>query len=277
MSGHSKWAKIKRAKAANDAKKGAIFTKLARNITVAVQEGGEDPDMNFTLRLAIDKAKEANMPSDNIKRAIKRGTGELIEGRIEKITYEAIIGKNVGILIDCSTDNTNRTYNEVKTIVETNGGKMAKTGSISWQFDEFGHIEVGIAKLEKAKKHGEDDYYANTELVDFENYLIEIDGVLDYEIFDPLEDTDDDWEESEKRPKNRKYIFITTEKEQLKKVTDQIAEEKWQVLESDLIKESKNKVKIEDEEKEKVESLITQIEDHDDVDQVWNNISEQKK
>jgi YebC/PmpR family DNA-binding regulatory protein len=273
MAGHSKWAKIKRAKAANDKQKSKIFTKLGKQITIAASEGGGDPDMNFTLRLAIDKANQANMPKDNIERAIKRGTGELSEGQIERITYEAVVGDGIGILIDCSTDNTNRTYSEVRNIVETKGAKMASAGAVSWGFNEMGRIEVGIAKLEKSEKYGVDDKYVNAEVEEFELELIEIPGIQDYKVFhgsenqEFLEVASDDDDES--RPENRHYAFVITEKESLQAVAEALDKAGWQLLDTEIMKSADNPMEVGDSERSKVESLVEELEDNDDVDTVW--------
>lgn len=137
MSGHSKWSTIKRKKSANDAKRGQLFTRLAREVAMAAREGGGDPDMNFTLRLAIDRAKAANMPNDNIERAIKRGTGEDKEGgSLEQIVYEGYAPHGVALLIDCVTDNRNRTVSEVRHVLTKHGGSMGEGGSVAWQFTQ---------------------------------------------------------------------------------------------------------------------------------------------
>jgi YebC/PmpR family DNA-binding regulatory protein len=270
MAGHSKWAKIKRAKAANDKQKSKIFTRLGKQITIAAKEGGGDPEMNFTLRLAIDKANQANMPKDNIERAIKRGTGELSGGEIERITYEAIVGDGIGILIDCSTDNTNRTFSEIKNMIESKGAKMGSAGSVSWQFQEKGRVELGVAKLKKSEKHGQDDKYVNDNLEDLEFDLIEIPGVEDYEVVDPADTTD--FEESKDRPKDRKYVFVTTEKESLQKASEELDELGWQVLDSEIIKQPENTVNPDEKEREKLENIIEELEEHDDVDNIWTAV-----
>ncbi len=134
MSGHSKWSTIKRKKAANDAKRGKIFASLAREIAVAAREGG-DPEMNPALQLAIDRAKDANMPKDNIERAIRRGTGEdRTEGELEQITYEAYAPHGVALMIVVITDNRNRTVADIRHILTNSGGNMGETGSVAWQF-----------------------------------------------------------------------------------------------------------------------------------------------
>jgi len=142
MSGHSKWSTIKRKKGANDAKRGQAFTRLAREIAHAARNGG-NPESNFALRLAIDRARAGNMPKDNIDRAIKRGTGELKgESDIEEIIYEAYAPNGVALLIQVMTDNRNRTLAEVKHALTRAGGNMAEPGSVSWQFEQKGYLTV---------------------------------------------------------------------------------------------------------------------------------------
>ena len=136
MSGHSHWSTIKRKKGAADAKKGAIFTRLAREITLAAREGGGDPSMNVSLYLAIDRARSSNMPKDSIERAIKRGTGEdKSAAELEPLTYGGTLGHGIVALIQCVTENRNRTVAELRHILTRSGGNLADTSSISWQFD----------------------------------------------------------------------------------------------------------------------------------------------
>jgi len=143
MSGHSKWSTIKHKKAATDAKRGKMFTQLAREITVAAREGGGNPEANFRLRLAIDKAREANMPKENIERAIKRGTGEIKgEGELSEILYEAYAPNGVALLIQTLTDNPNRCVAELRHVLNRQGGRMAEAGAVAWQFDRKGYIAI---------------------------------------------------------------------------------------------------------------------------------------
>ena len=142
MSGHSKWSTIKHKKAATDAKRGKLFTRLAKEITIAAREGGGDLEFNNRLALAVDKAKAANMPKDNIERAIKRGTGELEGGELYEALYEAYGPHGIGILIEVVTDNRNRSIAEVRHVVNKYGGAMAEAGSVSWQFTRKGYIGV---------------------------------------------------------------------------------------------------------------------------------------
>jgi YebC/PmpR family DNA-binding regulatory protein len=135
MSGHSKWATIKRKKGAADAKRGQVFTRLTREIVMAAREGGGDPDTNFRLRLAVDKARAQSMPKDNIDRAIKRATGEGKEGAsFEEVFYEGYAPNGVALIIECVTENRNRTVAEVRHLLTRCGGNMAEVGSVSWQF-----------------------------------------------------------------------------------------------------------------------------------------------
>ena len=144
MSGHSKWANIKRRKAVVDAKKGAAYTKLGREVIAAAREGGGNPDNNFRLRLAVDKAKAANMPSDNIQRAIMKGTGDLNEGAVyEEIVYEGYGPGGVAVLIQLMTDNRNRTAQEMRYIFSRHGGNLGETGCVAWMFKKKGSILLG--------------------------------------------------------------------------------------------------------------------------------------
>ncbi len=142
MSGHSKWAGIKHKKALVDARKGQTFTRVARELTVSAHEGGADPQGNFRLRLAIQKAREVNMPQDNIERAIKRGTGELAGEAIEEIRYEGYGPGGVAILVDAVTDNRNRTVAAIRNLFNRSGGSLGETNSVAWQFARTGVVSA---------------------------------------------------------------------------------------------------------------------------------------
>jgi len=145
MSGHSKWSTIKRKKGATDAKRGQLFTQLARNIAIAAREGGGDPDTNFTLRLAIDKARASNMPKDNIERAIKRGTGEDKDGsELEKIIYEGYAPHGVALIIETVTDNRNRTVADLRHILTKAGGSLGENNSVAWQFNQMAYFTFSM-------------------------------------------------------------------------------------------------------------------------------------
>jgi YebC/PmpR family DNA-binding regulatory protein len=142
MSGHSKWSTIKRQKGVTDAKRGALFTKVAREISVAARQGGGDPDANYRLRLAVEKARSVNMPSDNIKRTIDKATGGGEADQFEEITYEGYGPGGVALLVEAATDNRNRTAAEVRSIFTKTGGQLAGSGAVAWQFEPRGFIAV---------------------------------------------------------------------------------------------------------------------------------------
>jgi len=142
MAGHSKWANIKHRKSKQDAIKGKIFTKLAREIIVAAKQGGGDPDANFRLRIAIEKAKANNMPNENINRAIQKGIGGNEAENYEEIVYEGYGPGGVAITLKIMTDNRNRTAGEIRHLFSKNGGNMGETGCVSWMFDRKGYLAV---------------------------------------------------------------------------------------------------------------------------------------
>jgi YebC/PmpR family DNA-binding regulatory protein len=149
MAGHSKWAQIKRKKAVNDAKRGQHFTKLIREITVAARSGGGDPNFNPRLRLAVDTAKAANMPADNIDRAIKKGTGELEGVHYEEIAYEGYGPAGVALYIQTVTDKSTRTVAEVRHVLTKHGGTLGAAGSVAWQFDRLGQIYIDATRYDE--------------------------------------------------------------------------------------------------------------------------------
>ncbi|MCK5175889.1 MAG: YebC/PmpR family DNA-binding transcriptional regulator, partial [Planctomycetes bacterium] len=186
MSGHSHWAGIKHKKAANDAKRGKVWSKIARMIIVAAKAGGGDPGQNLTLRYAIDKGKGANMPKDTIEKAIKKGTGE-IEGVIyEECSYEGYGPGGVAILLEVMTDNKNRTLPEIRTAMSKNCGNMGESGSVAWMFDRKGMIIINAADsteddlMELTQEAGADDIVTEGEL--FEIYT-------DQNAFEDVRDT----------------------------------------------------------------------------------------
>ncbi|HLB44188.1 MAG TPA: YebC/PmpR family DNA-binding transcriptional regulator [Candidatus Limnocylindrales bacterium] len=142
MSGHSKWSQIKRQKGANDAKRGAVFTKVGREISIAARMGGGDPDANYRLRLAVEKARSVNMPADNIKRAIERATAGSAADQYEEIVYEGYGPGGVAILVEAATDNKNRTVADVRSLFVKSGGSLAGAGAVAWQFEPRGVVAV---------------------------------------------------------------------------------------------------------------------------------------
>ncbi len=150
MSGHSKWSTIKRKKAAEDAKRGKIFTKLAREIMIAARQGGGDPETNFNLRLAVERAKAANMPKENIARAIKKGTGEDKSGAtFEEIMYEGYGPHGVALMIECATDNRKRTVADLRHILSSAGGSLGEGGSVAWQFTQSAYFSLPASEYDE--------------------------------------------------------------------------------------------------------------------------------
>lgn len=149
MAGHSKWAQIKRKKAVTDARRGAHWTRLSREITIAARSGGGEPGFNPRLRLAIDTAKAANMPADNIERAIRKGTGELEGVSYEEVTYEGYGPGGVAVLIETVTDNPNRTVASIRHSLSRNGGTLGTSGSVAWQFDRKGQIYIDATRYDE--------------------------------------------------------------------------------------------------------------------------------
>ncbi len=184
MSGHSKWSTIKHKKAVQDKKRGKIFTRLAKDITMAAREGG-DPEFNNALALAIEKAKAANMPKDNIGKAVKRGTGELEGSQLETIIYEAYGPNGVGLLIEVVTDNRNRAVADLRHAVSKNGGNMAESGAVSWQFTRRGYIAVAGEFDEddlfmEAAEAGADDVAFGDDMAEIFVELDQFQGVRDH-------------------------------------------------------------------------------------------------
>lgn len=152
MSGHSHWATIRRKKGAADAKKGAIFTRLAREVVMAAREGGGDPNMNIRLAMAIERARAQNMPKDNIDRAVKKGTGEGKDGvAMEQLYYEGYAGHGVAVMLECVTDNRNRSVAEIRHLLARGGGSMAEAGSVGWQFKKVSFFSFPMEGLEEDK------------------------------------------------------------------------------------------------------------------------------
>jgi YebC/PmpR family DNA-binding regulatory protein len=180
VAGHNKWSKIKRKKGVADARRGALFTKLIREITVAAREGGGNPEFNARLRLAVDTAKAASMPADNIDRAIKKGTGELEGTSYDEVTYEGYGPGGVALFIECLTDNTNRTVADVRHALGKYDGSLGTDGSVAWQFDRKGQVVVRAARyteeaiFEAAIEAGAEDvvrdgdeFYVMSDITDF--------------------------------------------------------------------------------------------------------------
>ncbi|PIT88519.1 MAG: YebC/PmpR family DNA-binding transcriptional regulator [Candidatus Magasanikbacteria bacterium CG10_big_fil_rev_8_21_14_0_10_36_32] len=240
MSGHSKWHNIQGRKGKQDALRSNLFSKFSKAISIAAKQGGGDMAINFSLRLAVDKAKAAGMPKDNIDRAIKKGTGELNDGtQVEEMLYEAYGPGGVAIMIRCLTDNKNRTVQEIKHIVSDKGGSFGNAGSVSWMFQQLGYILIEADKQP-----------ANRE--EFEMEMIDA-GV-------------EDIQEAEGGG-----LEIKTKTENFKKVVDKLREMNIETKESGLIWSAKDKVPISEEVQGKLEKLFGDLEDNDDVEDFYTN------
>ncbi len=237
MAGHSKWHNIRHKKAKMDAKRGQIFTKLIREITVAARQGGGDPEFNPRLRMAIEKAKEHNMPMENIERAIKRGTGELEGVTYEEVTYEGYGPEGVAIIVECLTDNRNRTTGEIRHIFSKHGGNLGTTGCVSFLFEEKGIIHVPKSDyteeeiFEKAIEAGAEDVITEDE-----------------------------------------YYEIRTEPKELYAVKEALENMGVKIEKAELTKIPTTTVEIKDEETAaKLMKLLDALEDNDDVQKVYAN------
>jgi YebC/PmpR family DNA-binding regulatory protein len=239
VAGHSKWANIKHKKAKTDAIKGRIFTKLAREIIVAARTGGADPSANFRLKIAIENAKSANMPNDNIQRAIQKGAGAGEGTSYEELRYEGYGPGGVAIMVDIMTDNRNRTASEMRYIFSKNGGNLGDTGSVGWMFTEKGHIEVSKEGL----KMTEDDFM----LVALEA------GADDLEVQEEIYE-------------------IYTEPGSMEKVRQDLLDQSIPIINASINLIPNNTVEISDiDQAKKVIKLIDSLESHDDVQKVYTN------
>lgn len=236
MSGHSKWSTIKHKKAATDAKRGKVFTRLAKEITVAAREGGGDTETNVRLRLVIDKAKAANMPKDNIERAVKRGIGELEGGELEEVIYEGYAPHGIGVLIEVVTDNRNRAVAEVRHVFNKQGGNMAESGAVAWQFARKGYILI------------EDEFEQD------DIFLTAADAGADDVRFD------DDIAE------------IFTEIDDLQNVRGVLEEAGFRLSEVSVIYDPNNPLALETAATIQVMKLVESLEDLDDVQNVYSSL-----
>jgi YebC/PmpR family DNA-binding regulatory protein len=236
MSGHSKWSTIKRQKGAADAKRGQLFTKLAREISIAARQGLPDPDANTRLRLAVDRARAANMPKDNIERAIQRAAGSGTGEQYEEIYYEGYGPGGAALMIQAQTDNRNRTVSEVRAVLTRAGGRLGESGSVGWLFDQMGVIEVSAGSQDR------DDIA-----------LVAIDaGASDV-------DTEDG------------VVVIFTDPSDLHRVREAIEADGTAVEAAQLTKRPKTVITPEPEAAIKVIRLVEKLEDLDDVQEVFTN------
>ena len=236
MSGHSKWSTIKRKKGAKDAKRGAIFSRLSKDITLAARDGGGDIDMNAVLRLMVKKAKASNMPNDNIDRAIKKGTGELPGIKYESYIYEGYAPHGVALLIEVFTDNKNRTVPEIRHLLTKNNGNLGESGCVSWMFEKKGIILIQKNNI------NEDQFLSDLFDLDIDDFG---ENEYEYEIFINPEDFSD---------------------------MTKLLEKKGYQLDGNLSLMPINIIEIDDDKLDKVVQLIELLEEHDDVQKVHANL-----
>ncbi|MFA3783253.1 YebC/PmpR family DNA-binding transcriptional regulator [Melioribacteraceae bacterium 4301-Me] len=234
MSGHSKWATIRRKKAVIDSKRGKLFTKLIKEITIAAKQGGGDIDGNPRLRLAVDNAKAANMPAENIERAIKKATGELEGAVYYEVLYEGYGPGGVAILVEAATDNKNRTVAEIRHAFSKNGGSLGEANSVAWMFERKGIITVK------------------------RNSMTE-DQMMELIIDSPVEDLQTEDE----------FFEVTTSVENFESVRKALAEKKLEIENASIQWIAKNTINVSGETAEKLEKLIEALEDNDDVQNVY--------
>ncbi len=236
MAGHNKWSKIKRKKSVNDAKRGAVFTKLIREITVAAKEGGGSPEFNPRLRLAVDTAKQASMPSENIERAIKKGTGELEGVSYEEVVYEGYGPAGVALYIETLTDNQNRTVADVRHILKKNFGSMGTSGSVAWQFERKGLITVS------AEAHSEDEVF---------------EAAIDAGAEDVANEGDE--------------FVVTTEATDFNDVRDALTAAGIASTSAELAMVAQNEVAVGGDDADRLIRLMEALDESDDVQKVWTN------
>ncbi|MDA2935746.1 YebC/PmpR family DNA-binding transcriptional regulator [Patescibacteria group bacterium AH-259-L05] len=239
MSGHSRWSKLKHSKGATDIKKGALRTKLGHLITIAARVGGGDPEANFKLRLAIEKAKKANLPKDNIARAIKRGTGELAGEKIEEVLYEAFGPGGSVIVIEALTDNKNRTLGSLRRIFNKYGGKLGEQNSVLWMFERKGIIRI-VLDMDDEKKQ------------DIQLKVIEA-GAQD------ISEEDDE-------------LVIYTSPEYLEKVKKDLEKQGIEVDYAEVEWFAKDLISISEQAQKKVDSIFEELDDEPDVSDYYTNI-----
>lgn len=236
MSGHSKWATIKRKKAKTDAQRGRVFTKILREITTAARIGGGDPGANPRLRLAIDKAKESNVPNDNIDRATKKGTGELEGTQIEEILYEGYGPAGVAVLVEAMTDNRNRTTSEIRHLFTKHGGNLGTSGCVAWMFKK-----KGVLTFEKGSV---DENSLSMAAIDA--------GAEDIN----LEET---------------VLEVLTKPEDFEKVKEALKSQNFIPVSAEVTMFPSSTVKLMGEDAQKVLKLVGALEDHDDIQSVHAN------
>jgi YebC/PmpR family DNA-binding regulatory protein len=237
MSGHSKWSSIKHKKALTDARKGQQFTKMAREITIAAREGGGNPEGNYRLRLAIEKARSVNMPQENIKRAVMRGTGELGGAQMEQLRFEGYGPHGVAIMVETVTDNRNRTSSDIRNLFTRAGGNLGTTGSVGWMFSRQGQIEVDA--------NGRDPDEIGLEAIELGASDARVDG---------------------------KTVDVVTDPAQLEVVQNALKKKGYKIDSAEVTMNASQTISLNEATAPPVLKLLDALEEHDDVQAVYSNI-----
>ena len=237
MSGHSKWSSIKHKKALTDAKKGQQFTKMAREITIAAREGGGNPEGNYRLRLAMEKARDVNMPQENVQRAIKRGTGELGGAQMEELRFEGYGPHGVAVMVVTVTDNRNRTSGDIRNLFSRAGGNLGTTGSVAWMFTRQGQIVIDA--------NGRDPDEAGLEAIDLGASDARVDG---------------------------KTVDVVTDPARLETVQQSLKKNGYKIDSAEVTMNASQVVSLDEGRAPSVLKLLDALEEHDDVQSVYSNI-----
>ncbi|MFW5873327.1 MAG: YebC/PmpR family DNA-binding transcriptional regulator [Bacillota bacterium] len=240
MAGHSKWANIKHKKQKEDRRRAKLFSKLSKRIAVAAREGGGDPEMNSELRMVIDKARDNNMPNENIERAIKRGTGELDGVEYESFDYEGYGPEGVALYLEITTDNRNRAASEIRHILSDNGGNLGESGCVAWMFDRKGQL-----------------------VLDNSNDSFDEDEVLLEALEAGAEDVKLEGD----------IIRILTDPKEFISVKEELEENNYEFKDSDIVMIPNNTVDLDKSGAKKVLNLMDELEDHDDVQEIYANFN----
>tara|TARA_Y100000817_G_scaffold124365_1_gene97431 strand:+ start:3192 stop:3914 length:723 start_codon:yes stop_codon:yes gene_type:complete len=236
MAGHSKWSQIKRKKAILDSKRGQIFTKIIKEITIASRIGGGDEDLNPRLRQAITNAKGANMPLNNIKKAILKGTGELPGTSYEEMIFEGYGPGGVAIMIEVATDNRKRTVAELRHLISKNGGNLGESGCVSWMFKRRGNIFIDKKNINEEK-------------------LIEL--FIDFNVLDFVEENE--------------FYVVETKPEEMNKLLKILQEHNYHIISSEILQISENTIKVNSDLNNKILILLEKLDCHEDVQKIHSN------
>lgn len=236
MAGHSKWSQIKRKKAILDSKRGQIFTKIIKEITIASRIGGGDEDLNPRLRQAITNAKGANMPLNNIKKAILKGTGELPGTSYEEMIFEGYGPGGVAIMIEVATDNRKRTVAELRHLISKNGGNLGESGCVSWMFKRKGNIFIDKENINEEK-------------------LIEL--FIDFNVLDFVEENE--------------FYVVETKPEEMNKLLKTLQEHNYHIISSEILQVSENTIKVNSDLNNKILNLLEKLDCHEDVQKIHSN------